>query len=61
VASVDVPTIVSVPLERIDDVAVIFPTVSVLIVPLTAFKSDVKKLLEVAFVVVRFAIVPVAP
>jgi hypothetical protein len=51
VASVEVPTTVSVPCEVRDDVAVIEPPVSVLIVAVTAFNIEAKRFVEVLLIV----------
>ena len=48
VASVEVPVTARVPCEIRDVVAVIDPPVSVLIVPVRAFNTDVKRLVDVA-------------
>jgi hypothetical protein len=57
--SVVCPVTLRVPLEVSEDVAVMLPPVSVLTVPVTAFKTEVKKLVEVAFV--RVELVAVSP
>jgi hypothetical protein len=59
VASVEVPTTVRVPCEVSDEVAVISPPVSVLIVPVIALRVLVKKSVEVALVNVAFVAVRV--
>jgi hypothetical protein len=51
VASVEVPLTVSVPCEVRDDVAVIEPPVSVLIVAVTAFNIEAKRFVEVLLIV----------
>ena len=59
VAKEDCPVTLNVPLEIREDVAVILPPVKVLIVAVTALRRVAKKLEDVAFVLVRLAIVPV--
>ena len=51
VARVDVPVTANVPWDVRDDVAVMFPPVSVLIVAVIAFSRDAKKVVEVALVI----------
>jgi hypothetical protein len=53
VARVEVPVTVRVPFEVRDEVAVMDPPVRVLTVPVTALKTEAKRLVEVAFVAVR--------
>ena len=50
VAKVEVAATVSVPFEKSEEVAIIDPPVRLLIVPVTALRAVVKKLVEVAFV-----------
>ena len=47
------PVTLSVPLDTSEDVAVIEPPVNVFTVPVTAVRTEEKRLVDVAFVVVR--------
>ena len=53
-ASVEIPLTFKVPFDVRDDVAVIAPPVSVLMVEVMAFKTVAKKLVDVALVVDAF-------
>ena len=59
VVSVDCPVTERVPLETSDEVAVIVPPVRELIVPERAESVFVKKVVEVALVVVKLEMTPV--